>query len=130
MRLLLSMLFVLVCCGQAAAQDLCPDVDKQPTAEGVRMQEDTFEVKDGVDATEELQTYLNKDTIAYDFNQVVNTVIIRGVILRQQALATRTALSLAKASAAKPDDVTKAEADAKTALDAFCTFMVSAVVAE
>ena len=134
MRLLLSMLLVLVCCGQAAAQDLCPDVDKQPTTEGKRMSEDTFEVPTGLDAADKLQGYLNQDTIAYDFAEVVNSAVVKGVILREQALATRTAADLAKAQQAggkaSADDVAKADAEAKKGLDAFCAFMANAVVAE
>ena len=94
------------------------------------MTEDTFEVPAGLDAADKLQAYLNQEKIAYDFSQVVNSFVAKGVILRQQALATRTALELAKARNAGKDEMDKAEAAARQGLEAFCGFMVNAVVAE
>lgn len=118
----------------ATAADLCPDIAKTPPPEGTRMPEDSFEVPAGLDAADKLQAYLNQETITYDFNQVVNSFVAKGAILRQQAIAARTFLELAKsrkaAGAAQAEDVSKAEADAKKALDAFCGFMANAVVAE
>jgi len=118
----------------AAAEDLCPDVDKTPPTEGSRMTEDVFEVPAGLDAADKLQAYLNQEKIPYDFSQVVNAFVTKGVILRLQALAARTALDLAKtrqaAGSANTGDLDKAAAEAKKGLEAFCTFMVNAVVAE
>ena len=134
MRGPLAFVGLLASLGSAAAADLCPDVDRTPPSEGTRMSEETFEVPAGLDAVDKLQAYLNQDMIAYDFGQVVNSVVVKGVILRQQALASQTALELAKAKlaagTASADDVAKADASAKTGLDAFCAFMANAVVAE
>lgn len=116
--------------GAAAAETLCPEPDKAAPSEGTRMTEDTFEAPAGLDAADKLQAYLNQENLTYDFGQVVNSFVAKGVILRQQALMGRTAVELAKAKQAKPDDIAKAEAEAKKGLDAFCAFMVNAVVAE
>ena len=94
------------------------------------MSEDTFEVPTGLDAADKLQAYLNQEKIAYDFSQVVNSVVAKGVILRQQAMAARTSLELAKAKNVPKDALDKAEGAAKQGLEAFCAFMVTAVVAE
>jgi len=98
------------------------------------MPEDTFEVPAGLDAADKLQAYLNQEKITYDFSEVINSFVTKGVILRQQAMAARTALELAKAKqtagSATNDDVAKAETEAIKGLDAFCGFMVNAVVAE
>ena len=118
----------------AMAEELCPDVNKQPVQDGTRMSEETFEVPSGLDAADKLTEFLNKETLTYDFSQVINAFVTKGVILRQQALGTRVALELAKMRApANPTskvDVTAAEVSAKKALDTFCAFMVTAVVAE
>ena len=116
--------------GTAMAEELCPDVSKQPVQEGTRMSEETFEVPSGLDAAGKLSEFLNKETLTYDFSQVINAFVTKGVILRQQALGTRGALELAKAKQQSKDDIEKAEATAKKALDTFCAFMVTAVVAE
>ncbi len=118
----------------ALAEDLCPDAAKLPTQEGTRMTEDTFEVPSGLDAADKLIGFLNKEHLAYEFEQVVNSFVVKGVMLRQQALTARTELELAKlklptGSAAKTE-VDKAEAAAKKSLGKFCAFMVDAVVAE
>lgn len=132
MRVVLAAMLFIGSYIVAPAQDLCPEADKKAPAEGTRMTEDTFEVPAGLDATDKLQAYLNQETITYDFGQVVNSFVAKGVILRQQALATRTTLELAKArqAAGAAGDLTKADSDAKKALEAFCNFMINAVVAE
>jgi hypothetical protein len=128
-RLALAMVFGLGACA-ADAENLCPAPDNSAPAEGTRMTEDTFEAPAGLDAADKLQTYLNQENLTYDFGQVVNSFVAKGVILRQQALMGRTAVELAKARQAKPEDIAKAEAEAKRNLEAFCAFMVNAVVAE
>jgi len=130
MRGVLIALMIHACANGAAAENLCPEPDKAAPAEGTRMTEDIFEVPAGLDAADKLQAFLNQENLTYDFGQVVNSFVAKGVILRQQALMGRTAVELAKAKQAKPDDVAKAEAEAKKGLDAFCAFMVNAVVAE
>lgn len=117
-------------CSAAPAEEICPDVNKQPVQEGTRMSEETFEVPSGLDAADKLSEFLNKETLTYDFSQVVNAFVTKGVILRQQAFGARGALELAKAKQQSKDDVEKAEATAKKALETFCAFMVIAVVAE
>ena len=134
MRWLIASVALLCLSGEAPAEELCPDVAKQPVQEGTRMSEETFEVPAGLDAASKLSEFLNKVTLAYDFNQVVNAFVTKGVILRQQALGTRVSLELARvkqaAGAASKGDVDKAEAAAGKAREAFCRFMVDAVVAE
>ena len=116
------------------AEDLCPDAAKLPTQEGTRMTEDSFEVPAGLDAAEKLVGFLNKAQLSYEFEQVVNAFVVKGVILRQQALAAGTALELARlkqqAGSANKVDADKAELAAKKSLEAFCAFMADAVVAE
>ena len=130
MRLVISVLILLANFGPALAEDLCPDIDKVKPPEGTRMSEDTFEVPAGLDAADKLQAYLNQEKIDYDFSEVVNSFVTKGVILRQQAIAARVALELAKAKNVSKDDMDKADAGAKRGLEAFCGFMVNAVVAE
>jgi hypothetical protein len=134
MRVLLTALILAASGIPAVADNLCSEVDSKPTAEGTRMPEDTFEVPAGLDAADKLQAYLNQEKIEYDFGQVINSFVAKGVILRQQALAASTSLELAEAKQAagkaNADDVAKAEAEAKKGLEAFCGFMVNAVVAE
>ena len=130
MRGLLIGFALVASLGSAAAEDLCPEVARQPVAEGTRMTEDTFEVPAGLDAADKLQAYLNQEKLDYDFNQVLNSVVAKGVILRQQALVARTALELVKARNAGKDEVDKAEVAARKGLEAFCAFMVNAVVAD
>jgi len=130
MRGMLIALLMFASASGAAAENLCPEPDKAAPAEGTRMTEDIFEVPAGLDAADKLQAYLNQENLTYDFGQVVNSFVAKGVILRQQALMGRTAVELAKAKQAKPEDVAKADAEAKKGLDAFCAFMVNAVVAE
>ena len=125
----------LACIGTTAlADDLCPDVAKRPVSEGTRMTEDTFEVPAGLDAADKLMTSLDKAKISYEFEQVVDAFVVKGVILRQQALAARTSRELSELKL-KTGAATKAEADmaaagAAKALEKFCTFMLDAVVAE
>ena len=130
MRGMLSVFVMLACASGAAAETLCPESDKTAPAEGTRMTEDTFEVPAGLDAADKLQAFLNQENLTYDFAQVVNSFVAKGVILRQQALMGRATVELAKARQAKPEDLAKAEAEAKKGLDAFCAFMINAVVAE
>ena len=119
MRGVLIALMIHACANGAAAENLCPEPDKAAPAEGTRMTEDTFEAPAGLDAADKLQAFLNQENLTYDFAQVVNSFVAKGVILRQQALMGRATVELAKA-----------EAEAKKGLDAFCAFMVNAVVAE
>lgn len=134
MRSVFVSMLLLAGLGPASAEDLCPDVSKLSVAEGTRMTEDTFEVPAGLDAADKLTEFLNKETLSYDFNQVVNSFVAKGVILRQQAVGARVALELAKAKlsagSVSKDDVSKADATASKALESFCGFMVNAVVAE
>ena len=134
MRWLIASVALLCLSSVAPAEELCPDAAKQPVQEGTRMSEETFEVPAGLDAANKLSEFLNKVTLAYDFNQVVNAFVAKGVILRQQALGARVSLELSRvkqaAGAASKDDVDKTEAAAGKALEAFCRFMVDAVVAE
>ena len=134
MRFSLSGLLMVAVLGTAHAEDLCPEVAKQPVTEGTRMPEETFEVPAGLDAAGKLSEFLNSETLTYDFKQVVNAFVTKGVILRQQALGARVALELASAKqkngTASAADVDKARAAAGKAMESFCAFMQDAVVAE
>ena len=134
MRFILGGMLLLASIAAGNAEDLCPDIDKQPVQQGSRILEETLEVPAGLDAADKLSEFLNKQALTYDFGQVVNAFVIKGVILRQQALGGRLALDLAKArqqaGAMTSGDVAKAEIAAKKGLDAFCGYMLIAVIAE
>jgi hypothetical protein len=120
---------------QAAVADvLCPEVAKTPVQEGTRLPEEAFEVPAGLDAADKLVASLNKAKLSYQFEQVVDAFVIKGALLRQQALASQTTWELlalkSQTGAASKSDADKAAAVAKKSLDAFCAFMADAVVAE
>lgn len=136
MHLLSGLALAIVGASSALADTalLCADVDKLPTQEGARMSEDAFEAAAGLDAAGKLQDYLNQDTVSYDFGQVVNSVVVKGAILRLQALNAQAALDLERAKLAAGGStqqiVDKVAIETKKQRDAYCDFMKDAVIAE
>jgi len=116
--------------GLANAENLCPTPDTLPAQDGTRMTEDVFELPSGLDATEKLSAFLNKEHLTYQFEQVVNAFLAKGVMLRQGAIIAAQARDLAKLRGANTDDLAKATREAKSALETYCSFMADAVVAE
>ncbi len=94
------------------------------------MTEDTFDLPSGLDATEKLSAFLNKEHLSYSFEQVVNAFLARGVMLRQGAVIANQALELAKAKSADKSEIDRAESEVRRAHDRYCSFMADAVVAE
>jgi hypothetical protein len=119
---------LLTCAATARAELLCPEIANSPAAEGSRMSEDTFEAPQGLDAAEKLLAFLNTEKLQYDFGQVLNAFVAKGVILRQRLEIARQAAELARRGAG--GETAKAEAVEKQAREAFCRFMQDAVVAE
>ena len=130
MRVWLSGLALLALSSIAQAENLCPPPESLPTQEGTRMTEDTFDLPSGLDATEKLSAFLNKEHLSYSFEQVVNAFLARGVMLRQGAVIANQALELAKAKSADKSEIDRAESEVRRAHDRYCSFMADAVVAE
>ena len=130
MRVWLSGLALRALSSIAQAENLCPPPESLPTQEGTRMTEDTFELPSGLDATEKLSAFLNKEHLNYSFDQVVNAFVAKGALLRQGAEITALALQLATAKSARQTEINQAATAAKKARDSYCAFMADAVVAE
>ncbi len=122
--------FALLHAFNAYAEDLCPPPTALPAQEGTRMTEDNFELPSGLDATEKLSAFLNKEHLTYSFEQVVNAFLAKGVMLRQGAVIAAQAVDLARLKPGSAADIAKAETEARKARERYCTFMVDAVVAE
>ena len=134
MRSVLAIMLLLTVAEGARAQDLCPQTDAIAVTEGTRLSESTFEVQLALDAADKLFDYLNKTSISYDFDQALNALVIKGALLRQQAMLATMALELARL---KPADgatdksaVDLAEIEVNRTLRDFCQFMAGAVVAK
>lgn len=130
MRCSLTIAVLLAATGLAQAENLCPPPESLPVQDGTRLTEDTFELPSGLDATEKLSAFLNKEHITYSFEQVVNAFVAKGALLRQGAEIAELALQLATAKSAGQAEIGRAAAAAKKARDVYCGFMADAVVAE